>query len=100
MAKNNNNIIPILRLDDFAEIDDMYTALPSNNKPKKIINKSDYINCFICSYYTDHSCCFDMCIIESYTAQITLPTTQKIEPRKNVQIKQINWCGLVCLFAI
>lgn len=104
---NSKSTIPILRLDDFTDDDDVdnnYAALPANNQTRKILTRSDYHDCFLCSYLScyslcpDQSCCFDICIVESYTAQIGLCTT-KITPRKNIQIKQFSCC-FVCLFMI
>ena len=106
---NSKSTIPILRLDDFTDddddVDNNYTALPSNNQTRKILTRSDYHDCFLCSYLScyslcpDQSYCFDICIVESYTAQIGL-CTKKITPRKNIQIKQFSCCCVVCLFMI
>jgi hypothetical protein len=98
---NENITIPIL--------DDFTNEVPPNNQSKKVLTQSDYIDCCILSYLScynicpDQSCWFDICKIESYTAQVAISNTnntKKITPRKSIQIKQINCCCFGCLFRI
>jgi len=108
ITSNSKSTIPILKIDDFTGDDDVYTSLPSINQSKRVLTRSDYIDCCLFSYLScysicpDQTCCFDICKIESYNAQVAISNnnTKKIEPRKNIQIKQINCCCFGCLFKI
>lgn len=110
ITSNSKSTIPILKLDDFTGDDDVYTSLPSIKQSTRVLTRSDYIDCCLFSYLScysicpDQTCCFDICKVESYAAQVAISNNnnniKKIEPRKNIQIKQINCCCFVCLFMI